>query len=155
MWTVAIEYGAADRRGEVDEFEFLTAEWNAAARAVADDYVGRIEAPGDPVRMNIVVTGAPFTSDDLLAYLDTHQGHPFPDEGALEDPDLTVTMGYDVARAIFVEGDEATLGTAFMGGEIKISGDMSRLMFLFDLELSEEQQSLSEEFGARIRDITS
>ena len=63
-------------------------------------------------------------------------------------------MGYAVAKAIFVDGDETTLGSAFMGGEIKISGDMSRLYFLFDLELGEEQERLSREFGERLRDLT-
>jgi hypothetical protein len=138
----------------VDKHQFMSPGWNASAQALAEEYRGRIEAPGDPVKMNIVVTGTPFGSDDLLAYVDTHAGHPFPEEGALDDADLTVTMAHDVARAIFVEGDEATLGSAFMGGEIKISGDMSRLLFLFDLELSGEQLELSRDFGRRMREMT-
>ena len=138
----------------MDQHEFMSPGWNAAAQALAGEYKGRIEAPGDPVKMNIVVTSAPFDDADLLAYVDTHTGHPFPEDGALDNPDLTVTMGYGVARAIFVEGDETTLGSAFMGGEIKIDGDMSRLLFLFDLELSDEQQQLSREFGQRLRDLT-
>ena len=138
----------------MDQHEFMSPGWNTAAQTLASEYKGRIEAPGDPVKMNIVVTSAPFDKADLLAYVDTHTGHPFPEDGALDDPDLTVTMGYDVARSIFVEGDETTLGSAFMGGEIKIDGDMSRLLFLFDLELSTEQQQLSREFGQRLRDLT-
>ena len=138
----------------MDSHDFMSPGWNAAAHALAGEYKGRIEAPGDPVKMNIVVTGSPFEADDLLAYVDTHTGHPFPEEGTLDNPDLTVTMGYDVARAIFIEGDETTLGSAFMGGEIRIDGDMSRLLFLFDLELSAEQAELSNEFGGRLRDLT-
>jgi hypothetical protein len=154
MSTVAIEYRAADRRFEVDKHDFMSPAWNAAAQALAAGYKDRIEAPGDPVQMNIVVTDTPLGADDLLAFVDTHTGHPFPEEGALESPDLTVTMGYEIAKAIFVEGDETTLGSAFMGGEIKITGDMSRLLFLFDMELSDEQLELSREFGQRLRELS-
>lgn len=138
----------------MDKHPFMSPGWNAAAKALADEYRDRIDAPGDPVRMNIVVTATPFGDEQLKAFVDTHTGHPFPDEGELEDPDLTVTMGYSVARSIFVEGDETTLGSAFMSGEIKITGDMSRLLFLFDLELEDEQLSLSREFGQRLRELT-
>lgn len=138
----------------MDRHEFMSAGWNTAAQSLAGDYKDRIEAPGDPVRMNIVVTDTPFGTEDLFAFIDTHMGHPFPEEGTLEDPDLTVTMAYEIARAIFVDGDETTLGSAFMGGEIKIAGDMSRLMFLFDMDLSDEQLELSREFGQRLRDLT-
>ena len=138
----------------MDKHEFMSPQWNAAAHGLAGEYKDRIDAPGDPVKMNIVVTETPFGPDELLAYVDTHTGHPFPEEGALADADLTVTMGYEVARAIFVEADETNLGSAFMSGKIKITGDMSRLMFLFDLELDDDQLELSREFGQKLRDLT-
>ena len=46
MSTVAIEYGAADRRSEVDKYEFMSTGWNTAAQSLAGEYKDRIAAPG-------------------------------------------------------------------------------------------------------------
>ena len=50
------------------------------------------------------------------------------DLGALENPDLTVTLDYATAKAIIVDGNPQAGMQAFMQGKIKVQGDMTKLM---------------------------
>ena len=43
-------------------------------------------------------------------------------------PDLTVTVDYETAKTILVEGNPQAGMQAFMGGKIKVQGDMTKLM---------------------------
>ena len=51
-----------------------------------------------------------------------------PGMGHLEDPELTVTLPFDVAKGIFIEGNPQAGMQAFMAGKIKVQGDMTKLM---------------------------
>jgi putative sterol carrier protein len=55
-----------------------------------------------------------------------------------------------VAKAMFVEGNQAMGMQAFMSGQIKIEGDMSKLMAMQGQAPSESQQKLTE----KIKEIT-
>jgi putative sterol carrier protein len=46
----------------------------------------------------------------------------------MENPDLTVTLDYDTAKAIFVDGNPQAGMQAFMAGKVKVQGDMTKLM---------------------------
>ena len=50
------------------------------------------------------------------------------DLGHLEDPDLTVTVDWTTAKAIFVEQNPQAGMQAFMAGKVKVQGDMTKLM---------------------------
>ena len=50
------------------------------------------------------------------------------DTGHLDTPDLTVTIDYATAKAIFVDGNPQAGMQAFMAGKIKVQGDMTKLM---------------------------
>ena len=110
------------------KYPFLSEEWITAARGVYDAHRG--ETPPVPVSMraNLNITEVPFGDDPLRAHLDTSSGEMEVDLGHVEKPDLTLTMGYDTAKAQIVSGDQAAVMQAFMGGRIKIEGDMSKLM---------------------------
>jgi putative sterol carrier protein len=113
-----------------DKHVFLSEGWIAAARDVYDRHRG--EAPPVPVvmRANLNITEVPFGESPLQAHLDTSSGEMQIDLGHLAQADLTLTMGYDTAKAQIVSGDQAAVMQAFMGGRIKIDGDMSKLMAL-------------------------
>ncbi len=55
--------------------------------------------------MNLVVTAVPFSDKDILAHLDTSSGELVLDTGHLETQDLKVTVDYDTAKAILIEGN--------------------------------------------------
>ena len=109
-------------------YEFLTEEWMTEAKRLRDEAGAPASPPAHVIRMNQVITGAPFSEEDILAFMDTSDGELRMELGALENPDLTVTVDYDTAKAIFVEQNPQAGMQAFMAGKIKVQGDMTKLM---------------------------
>lgn len=110
-------------------YEFLTDDWLAEAKRLTDEAAMPANAPAHVIRMNQVITGAPFKGDeDILVHMDTTSGKVVLDLGHLENPDLTVTIDFDTAKAIFVEQNQQAGMQAFMAGKIKVQGDMTKMM---------------------------
>lgn len=135
--------------------EFLSPEWIDAALAVRDEYADQLPDPPTPVRMNLVVTDVPHGEQpQLAASIDTAQTGLLPRFGHLDDPELTITLEYAVAKSLFLEQDPEAVGQAFFGGRIRIDGDMTRIFLLQTLEPTEEQRTVAETVNARLLDIT-
>ncbi len=100
---------------------FLSDEWLTAAKAIAAEAGGGGGAPSD-VKLNVVVTGGP--QGDRELHFD---GGTF-ETGLLDDAPTKLTVPYAVARQMFVEGNQQAAMQAFMGGQIKVEGDMTKLM---------------------------
>ena len=62
--------------------------------------------------------------------------------GHNDKAEVTLGVSEDLARKIFVEGDNAAGMQAFMAGEIKIEGDMTKLMALQTVQPSAKQKEL-------------
>lgn len=133
---------------------FLSDEWIAEAHAIRAEYGDRTPAVPHEVRMNLVVTELPFGDGQLDAHLDTGTGQIELDKGHLDDPDLTVTVDYDTARAILVEGNPQAGLQAFMAGKVRVDGDMTKLMVLQSLPPDPSAQSATRELADRLREIT-
>ncbi len=135
---------------------FLSEEWITAAKAIYAAHRG--EGPPLPVsmRVNLNITEVPFGESPLQAHLDTSAGDVEVDLGHLERPDLTLTMGYDTAKAQIVSQDQQAVMQAFMGGRIKIEGDMSKLMALAAGAASggPEAQAVAQRVATEIQGIT-
>lgn len=106
---------------------FLSDEWLAAAKQIREESGGGGAVP-HVVRMNQIVTDVPFGEGTINAHMDTSSGQLEMDLGHLDNPDLTVTIDYATAKAIFVEGNPQAGMQAFMAGKIKVQGDMTKLM---------------------------
>ncbi len=105
--------------------------------------------------MNLVITDVPHgDQSELAASIDTAQTGLLPQFGHLDDPELTVTMEYTVAKDLFVNQEPEAVGQAFFGGRIRIDGDMTRLFLLQGLEPSDEQRDLAREVNARLLELT-
>jgi len=110
-------------------YEFLTDEWIAEAKRLTEEAGPAASPPAHVIRMNQVITGAPFNDGaDILVHMDTTGGAVELDLGHLENPDLTVTVDFDTAKAIFVEQNPQAGMQAFMAGKIKVQGDMTKMM---------------------------
>ena len=110
-------------------YPFLSQEWITAARAIREEYRGRESAPvANPVRMNQVITDVPFGSGSLDAHIDTTGGELEIDAGHLDAPDVTVTLDYETAKAVFVDGTMETAMQAFMAGKVRVQGDLPKLI---------------------------
>lgn len=112
-----------------DTYPFLSDDWMAAAQRIRDEYAGRLEEGETPeVRLNQVITDVPFSEETVELHVDSTAGQMSLAAGHLDDPEVTVTLDYDTARAIFL--DPPTAVQHFMSGKIKVEGDMTKLMVL-------------------------
>ena len=110
------------------QYPFLSDEWLEAAKQIREEHAGAGAAPAHAVRMNQIITEVPFGEGTIEAHMDTSGGEMEMDMGHLENPDLTVTLEYSIAKAILVEGNPQAGMQAFMAGKIKVQGDMTKLM---------------------------
>ena len=67
-----------------------------------------------------------------------------------DDADLTVTVDYETAKAILVDGNPQAGMQAFMSGKIKVQGDMTKMMALQAQPPDETAKQIAE----RIKEIT-
>jgi hypothetical protein len=131
---------------------FLSDEWIIEAGKIRDEYRDRAGPAGEAVRMNQVITDVPFGAGVIQSHLDTTGGQIEMDLGHLEAPDVTLTLDYATARAIFVDGDRDIAMQAFMGGKIKVQGDMAKLLAMLQdpvdplgLEVSERMKAITDQ----------
>ncbi len=114
-----------------DKYVFLTDEWIEAARKVRDEAGGGGALP-HAVKMNLVIVETPdnpdFVDGKFEGHMDSSGGEMKMDKGHLDGPDLTVTVDYETARAIFVDQNPQAGMQAFMSGKIKVEGDITKLM---------------------------
>ncbi|HUR18377.1 MAG TPA: SCP2 sterol-binding domain-containing protein [Acidimicrobiales bacterium] len=112
-----------------DTYPFLSDEWMAAAQKIREDYAASAAAADAPeVKMNQIITDVPFGKDTVDLHIDSTGGQMSLAAGRLDDAEVSVTLDYETARAIFL--DPATAVPHFMSGKIKVEGDMTKLMVL-------------------------
>ena len=129
---------------------FLSDEWIEEAKKIREEFRGRTEAPAHKVKMNQIVTDVPFGDGTIEAHMDTSSGDMEMDKGHMDDAEVTVTVDYATAKAIFVDQNPQAGMQAFMAGKIKVQGDMTKLMAMGQAA----PDPAAAEIAARIKDIT-
>ena len=132
------------------KYPFLSDEWMDEAKKIREEYRGKTQPVAHKVKMNQVITDVPFGSGTVDAHMDTSSGEMEMELGHLDNPDLTVTLDYDTAKAILIDQNPQAGMQAFMAGKIKVEGDMTKLMAM--------QQGTpdpsAQEIATKIADIT-
>lgn len=131
-------------------FPFLSDEWLAEARSIRAEFEGKGGSMPHAVRMNLVITTVPFGEGMVHAHMDTTMGELDLDTGHIDPVDLKVTLDYDIAKSILVEGNPQAGMQAFMAGKIKVEGDMAKLMAM----QAGTADPTAAEVAARIKAIT-
>ncbi len=133
------------------KYKFLTEEWVAEAKAIRERHAGETTAPAHTMKMNQIITDVPFGDGTVHSHIDSTGGEMKMDLGHLDDPELTVTLDYETAKAILVDGNPQAGMQAFMAGKIKVEGDMTKLMALQSgvvdpaaLKVAEEIKAITE-----------
>ena len=138
-------------------YPFLSDEWIAEARKIREEFADDPDRQAPPapasVRMNQVITDVPFGGGKLDAHLDTSSGTLEMETGHLENADVTVTLDYATAKAIFVDGTLEAGMKAFMDGKVRVQGDMAKLISALQ-QLAPPEPGAVDQAQARIRDIT-
>lgn len=134
-------------------YPFLSPEWIEAARALRDEYAERVPPAPMAARINVVVTEIPHGGPDQLeGHIDTTSGQTIIEHGHLPDPELTVTVDYLTARAVFVTRDHQAMMQSFLSGRILVEGDATRLFALVPGPDAIDDTSL--EMYRRLDDLT-
>ena len=130
---------------------FLSDEWMAEARAIRERHAGETGKVTMALKINQVVTGAPFGDGTVETYVDTSSGDLVMELGKLDDADATITMDYDTAKKILVDQDQAAGMQAMMAGKLLIQGDMMKIMAL---QTAVPRNEASDQIAQEIKDIT-
>jgi putative sterol carrier protein len=135
-----------------EQYPFLSTEWMDAAKRIRDE-MPHPEVPSvGLMKMNLVVTGSPFEGGDVKAHVDTSDGEIVVEHGHLDGPDLTVTVEYETAKALFVDLDVTAAMQAFMAGKVKVQGDITKLMAMGAPTAEPDDEAVA--IAKAIRDIT-
>jgi putative sterol carrier protein len=71
------------------------------------------------------------------------------ERGLAESAPTKLTVPYDVAKGMFIDGNQQAAMQAFMSGQIKVEGDMTKLMAMQSAGgPSPEQQAFQEKIKA-------
>ncbi len=131
-------------------YQFLSDEWLAEAKSIRAEFEDRGATISHSIRLNLVICEVPFGEGSLDAHADTSGGALVLDVGHIDPADLRVTLDYDIAKAILVEGNPQAGIQAFMQGKIKVEGDIAKLLELQTLQPDEA----TVELGSRIQAMT-
>jgi len=123
-------------------YEFLSPEWFRKVDelvAAAGDL--QIPAAMKAALVNVTVT-AP-GGDKRLVMKDGlfHLGHQ-------ADAPTSITITLELARRIFIDADVAAGVQAFLSGEMKVEGDLAKLVAMQTVEPSAPQQRLTRQIAA-------
>ncbi len=130
---------------------FLSAAWIEEVRAIREKYAHLVPEVTAVIKINQVITDAPFDTEEIKSFIDTSSGAFVMDLGELDDPDATITTDYDTAKALFVDQDQAAVMQAFLSGKIVVNGDMMKLMAM---QTAIPDNDATEQVAAEILAIT-
>jgi putative sterol carrier protein len=133
----------------VAKYPFLSEEWIAEVRKLGEEHQGG-GGVAHAVKMNQIITDVPFGEGTINAHMDTSSGDMQMDMGHVENPDVTVTLDYETAKAIFVEGNPQAGMQAFMAGKVKVQGDMTKLMAMQTATPNPDAQA----FAEKVKEMT-
>jgi hypothetical protein len=137
----------------MDRFPFLSDDWVAAARQIREEFGALEEGIPDNIRMNQVINEVPFGTGTVNAHIDTTSGSLEMDIGHLERADVTVTLDYATAKAVFVDGTVSAAMTAFMAGKVRVQGEMAKLLAALQ-QMAPPDGTAATAVQQRIREIT-
>ena len=102
--------------------QFLSDAWISEAARLRAELGDAAASPLGQAQLNLVVTDGPEGNKQL------HLAGGAFGAGLDNEAAATLTIDYEVARAIFVEGDTKGAASAFQSGKLKIDGDISAMM---------------------------
>ena len=122
---------------------FLSDDWFTEAHKIRAE-AGDLGGDSD-LQINVVVTGGPEGDKEV------HLSNGEFGQGLVDGAPTKLTVPFDVAKATFIEGNQQAAMQAFMSGQVKVEGDMTKIMAMQSQSPSQAQQDLT----AKIREITS
>lgn len=100
---------------------FLSDDWFDAVEALRDEAPEPAPAMKE-LTINIVVAGGPDGDREI------HMTGGQFERGLADGAPTKLTVPYEVAKSMFIDGNQQAGMQAFMSGQIKVEGDMTKLM---------------------------
>jgi putative sterol carrier protein len=100
---------------------FLSDAWLDDVKKITEEAGGGGMMP-ESAEINMVITGGPEGDKEL------HVAGGAFNKGLLESAPTKLTLPYTVAKDMFINGNQQAAMQAFMSGQIKVEGDMTKLM---------------------------
>jgi hypothetical protein len=121
---------------------FLSDEWFAEVdQLIAQAGDLQIPEPMKAVEVNVTITSADGTTELFIKDGLFTRGHK-------AGVPTSLTVSSELARKIFVEGDAAAGVQAFLSGEMKVEGDLAKLVAMQTVEPSPPQKRLTQQIAA-------
>lgn len=119
--------------------KFLSEEWFSKVEELTGA-AGDLNAPSalQDLILNITVTGDEGDVDMCMNGGNFEKGHA-------DTAPTKLTLPADLAKRLFIENDQSAGMQGFMSGQIKVEGDMSKLMAMQTVQPSEAQVSLQKQ----------
>lgn len=134
-------------------YPFLSDEWIAEARRIREGFSDEARPVANPVRINQIINEVPFGEGTVHSHIDTSSGGLEIELGHLDEADVTVTLDYDTAKAVFVDGTREAAMQAFLAGKVRVQGDLTKLI----IALQEQSSPLvpgAKEVAEQVKAIT-
>lgn len=125
--------------------KFLSDEWFAKVKELSED-AGELNVPG--AMKDLVINLNVTLSDGSTKAVHLTGGQFAP--GTASNAPVTVSVPADVAKKIFIDLDSQAGMQAFMSGQMRVEGDVTKLMVLQTVQPSAEFRDLLED----IKDVT-
>ncbi|HET7735786.1 MAG TPA: SCP2 sterol-binding domain-containing protein [Nocardioidaceae bacterium] len=123
--------------------EFLSDDWMDAVEALRDE-VPDLPDTAQAATINLVVHDSPFGDREA------HLADGRIERGLHADAPTTLRIPYEVAKQLFVANDQQAAMQAFMTGQIKVEGDVTKVMAMSSMTPTPEQLA----FQQRIQELT-
>ena len=122
--------------------QFLSDDWLAEVKKISAEFPNEGGA-GSDITVNVTVTDGPEGDREL------HMSNGTFDSGHIDGAPTKLTVPYEVAKDMFVNGNQQAAMQAFMSGQIKVEGDMTKLMAM-QSQTNPNQAKIQE----RLKEIT-
>jgi len=122
--------------------KFMSDEWFTKVEELTSA-AGDLEAPSSlqDLILNITVVDTDF--GDRQMSLNAGNIQKDHNDGA----PTTLILPTDLAHRLFIENDQSAGMQGFMSGQIKVEGDMSKLMAMQTVQASDKQQALQKQIS--------
>jgi hypothetical protein len=123
---------------------FLSDDWFEAVEGLRDEAPEPSPTMKD-LTLNIVVAGGPDGDREI------HMTAGQFERGLADDAPTKVTVPYDVAKSMFIDGNQQAAMQAFMAGQIRVEGDMTKIMAM---QAGGPPTAEQQAFQAKLKDLT-
>ena len=125
--------------------QFLSDGWFAQAEKIQAEVNPPVPPAIQGLKVNMQITGGP--SGDVAFRMDNGRMV----KGPAADAPTKLVIPFDVAKAMLVDQNQQAAMQAFMSGQIRVEGDMAKLM---QMQMAGPPSPEAQKVSQRIKDMT-